>query len=232
MAGLPHIYPSPGDGIEELPAPASDTAPAPTIDGPAVPIATDPATGEPCRSHDAGAGRHRNAARRLRLPWPTVRRDLLNYLQRLEQDSASFANSVLGRGTRNGAGRVLPRALRHRGRGLAWWSRVTCKTPWSGYCRTLLDIFTSTDEAVQFDPARRRRRAGAQQATDTCNYIFYRQNNGFVDALHGVQGCASLEELCRDVGKVTERVKTSFRCATPPRDADARAARSGRRRGN
>jgi len=47
MAGLPHIYPSPGDGIEELPAPASDTAPGTYIDGPAVPIATDPATGEP-----------------------------------------------------------------------------------------------------------------------------------------------------------------------------------------
>jgi hypothetical protein len=43
----------------------------------------------------------------------------------------------------------------------------------------LLKVFTSSDKAVEFTPERPSDEKGAQQATDTCNYIFYRQNSGF-----------------------------------------------------
>lgn len=45
---------------------------------------------------------------------------------------------------------------------------------------SLLKIFTSTDKAVSFEPSRANDVAGAEQATDACNHVFYKQNNGFL----------------------------------------------------
>lgn len=45
---------------------------------------------------------------------------------------------------------------------------------------SLLKIFTSTDKAVEFDPERPEDEEGAKQATDGVNYVFYRQNQGFL----------------------------------------------------
>ncbi len=45
---------------------------------------------------------------------------------------------------------------------------------------SLLKIFTSADKAVSFEPSRQEDVAGAEQATDTCNYVFYKQNDGFL----------------------------------------------------
>lgn len=65
----------------------------------------------------------------------------------------------------------------------------------------LLDVFTSTDKAVEFEPVTPEDVQGAEQATDTCNYVFYKQNNGFLtlytafkDALT-VQNCAVMWSL-------------------------------------
>ena len=44
----------------------------------------------------------------------------------------------------------------------------------------LLKIFTSTDKAVSFEPTKAEDVKGAEQATDACNYVFYKQNNGFL----------------------------------------------------
>lgn len=45
---------------------------------------------------------------------------------------------------------------------------------------SLLKIFTASDKAVEFDPERPNDEEAAQQATDTVNYVFYRQNDGFL----------------------------------------------------
>lgn len=45
---------------------------------------------------------------------------------------------------------------------------------------SLIDIFTSTDKVVQFDPSRAEDVQPAEQATDACNYVFNKQNNGFL----------------------------------------------------
>lgn len=45
---------------------------------------------------------------------------------------------------------------------------------------TLMKIFTATDEVVRFEPQGPEDEAGAKQATDYINYLFNRQNNGFV----------------------------------------------------
>ena len=44
----------------------------------------------------------------------------------------------------------------------------------------LLKTFSSTDKAVSFEPTRQEDVSGAEQATDTCNYVFFKQNNGFL----------------------------------------------------
>lgn len=44
----------------------------------------------------------------------------------------------------------------------------------------LLKTFTSTDKAVCFEPTTQKDVKGAEQATDACNYVFYKQNNGFL----------------------------------------------------
>lgn len=49
-----------------------------------------------------------------------------------------------------------------------------------GMLPDLIEVFASTDEAVRFDPVGPEDEQGAQQATDACNYVFYKQNNGFL----------------------------------------------------
>lgn len=44
----------------------------------------------------------------------------------------------------------------------------------------LLKIFTSTDQAVSFEPSTAADVKPAEQATDACNHVFYKQNNGFL----------------------------------------------------
>lgn len=50
---------------------------------------------------------------------------------------------------------------------------------------SLLRIFTATYKAVEFEPERPEDEEAARQATDGCNYVFYRQNNGFL-VLHNL----------------------------------------------
>ena len=44
----------------------------------------------------------------------------------------------------------------------------------------LIKTFTASDDAVVFEPEGQEDEAAAAQRTDLCNYVFYRQNNGFV----------------------------------------------------
>jgi len=47
-----------------------------------------------------------------------------------------------------------------------------------GMLPDLLDIFLSSDQVVVFDPNGPEDEEACKQATDACNYIFYKQNNG------------------------------------------------------
>lgn len=44
----------------------------------------------------------------------------------------------------------------------------------------LIKTFAASDDAVVFEPQGEEDEAGAQQRTDAANYVFYRQNNGFI----------------------------------------------------
>ena len=49
-----------------------------------------------------------------------------------------------------------------------------------GLLPSLLKIFTASDDAVRFDPRGPEDEDGAAQQTETVNYVFYQQNNGFL----------------------------------------------------
>lgn len=49
-----------------------------------------------------------------------------------------------------------------------------------GMLPDLIEVFASTDKAVVFDPVSSEDVEGAEQATNACNHVFYKQNNGFL----------------------------------------------------
>lgn len=49
-----------------------------------------------------------------------------------------------------------------------------------GMLPDLIEVFASTDKAVVFDPVGPEDVEGAEQATNACNHVFYKQNNGFL----------------------------------------------------
>jgi hypothetical protein len=49
-----------------------------------------------------------------------------------------------------------------------------------GMLPDLIEVFTSSDKAVVFEPVGPDDEEGAEQVTNACNYVFYKQNNGFL----------------------------------------------------
>jgi len=49
-----------------------------------------------------------------------------------------------------------------------------------GMLPDLIEVFTASDKAVIFEPTGEEDVEGAEQATNACNYVFYKQNNGFL----------------------------------------------------
>lgn len=46
---------------------------------------------------------------------------------------------------------------------------------------SLVRVFASTDKSVEFTPTRKEDVDAAQQATDSCNYVYWKQNDGFLN---------------------------------------------------
>ena len=49
-----------------------------------------------------------------------------------------------------------------------------------GMLPDLIEVFTSSDKAVVFEPVGAEDEESAEQVTNACNYVFYKQNNGFL----------------------------------------------------
>lgn len=48
-----------------------------------------------------------------------------------------------------------------------------------GVLPDLIEVFTASDKAVMFEPVGPEDEDSAEQVTNACNYVFYKQNNGF-----------------------------------------------------
>lgn len=134
---------------------------------------------------------------------------LLNHLQTLEDDSAAFVWGALG-SERERAQREyfrMPYGNEEDGWSSIVTSDVQDTVEW--ILPQLLEIFTATDSIVSFEPTKQEDVKGAEQATDTCNYVFTKQNDGFLllytaikDALLVKNGCV---HWCTE--EVSEKVR-------------------------
>jgi len=50
-----------------------------------------------------------------------------------------------------------------------------------GILPDIVEVFASSDKAVVFDPVGPEDEQGAEQASNACNHVFYKQNNGFLN---------------------------------------------------
>lgn len=138
---------------------------------------------------------------------------LLQHLQANEEDSAEYIDLIGA--TRLKAMREYYREPYPGDEELDGWSTIVTSEvsdAVEAMLPGLVDTFTSSDEAVVFEPTKPEDVEGAAQATDACNYVFYKQNNGFLvlytaikDALIA-QNCAvmwsKVSETVRDVQEV------------------------------
>ena len=106
--------------------------------------------------------------------------DLLNLLNAKEQSAGAYVNGEL----RSQRETSLAEYYRQPyGTETADWSTIVASdvsdtVEW--ILPALLKTFSSTDKAVSFEPTRQEDVKPAEQATDGCNYIFFKQNNGFM----------------------------------------------------
>ena len=139
---------------------------------------------------------------------------LLKHLQSNEDDAAQYVEAI-------GASRLASMREYYRepypgDSELDGWSQIVTSevqdtVEW--ILPELLDVFTTSDEAVVFEPSKQEDVAGAEQATDACNYVFYKQNNGFLtlytafkDALIS-QNCAVMWRLVTDQVRDVQEVQ-------------------------
>ena len=81
----------------------------------------------------------------------------------------------------------------------------------------LLKTFSSTDKAVSFEPTRQSDVQGAEQATEACNYVFYKQNNGFLILYTAFKDALMVRNSATMWRKETQEVVETmpFKQATP-----------------
>lgn len=105
---------------------------------------------------------------------------LLSLLQEQEENSAHFVWGTLAPERRESQKEYYRQPYGNEEEG--WSSIVTSEVQdtveW--ILPELLDMFVSSDNAVEFEPTQAADVKGAEQATDACNYVFYKQNNGFL----------------------------------------------------
>ncbi len=106
--------------------------------------------------------------------------DLLAYLEAEQAEAFSYNDGDVAR-SRNQAMRDylrFPYGTEEEGRSQVVTSDVFDTI--EGILPDLVEVFVASDKAVVFDPVEQQDEEGAKQATNACNHVFYKQNNGFL----------------------------------------------------
>lgn len=132
---------------------------------------------------------------------------LLSHLNGLEQDSSAFTWGRLGSEREKGMREYfrMPYGNEEEGLSSIVTSEVQDTIEW--ILPELLDIFVSTDKAVVFEPSRAEDVKGAEQATDACNYVFHKQNNGFLTLYTAFKDALQVKNCAVMWRKETKRTK-------------------------
>jgi hypothetical protein len=143
--------------------------------------------------------------------------ELLELLRSKEQAAAHYVHGVLGseREKAMQAYHRLPYGNEQEGWSSVITSDVQDTVEW--LLPSLLKTFTSTDKAVSFEPSTAADVKPAEQATDACNYVFYKQNNGFLTLYTAIKDALTLGNCAVMWRKETSEVVSSmpFKGATP-----------------
>jgi hypothetical protein len=106
--------------------------------------------------------------------------DLLAFL-RAEQDAAwEFSDGALAQAREQAMRAYLREPYGNEEEGRSAVIASDTFDAIEGMLPDLVEVFVSSDKAVVFDPVGPEDEEGAKQATDACNYVFYKQNNGFL----------------------------------------------------
>ena len=133
---------------------------------------------------------------------------LLSHLQALEEDSSAFTWGKLGAEREKGMKEYfrMPYGNEEEGLSSIVTSEVQDTIEW--ILPDLLDMFISTDKAVVFEPSRREDVQGAEQATDAVNYVFHKQNNGFLNLYTAFKDALQVKNCAIMWRKETKRTKS------------------------
>jgi hypothetical protein len=136
---------------------------------------------------------------------------LLGMLQELEENSAQFVWGTLAQERRAAAKEYYRQPYGNEEDG--WSSIVTSEVQdtveW--ILPDLLDMFVSSDDAVVFEPTQASDAKGADQATDAANYVFYKQNNGFLTLYTAFKDALMFKNCAVHWRKETERTNRKER---------------------
>ena len=118
---------------------------------------------------------------------------LLSFLQAEEADAGDFVWGKLAdeRETAMREYMRMPYGDEEEGRSSFVTSEVLDTIEWVR--PALLKIFVGGDQAVTFEPTGPEDVAGAEQASDACNYVFFKQNNGFLIAYTAITDALMLK---------------------------------------
>lgn len=143
--------------------------------------------------------------------------DLLELLNRKEQSAAHYVHGNLG------SEREVSMREYYRlpyGNEEGDWSQIVASdvqdtVEW--VLPALLKIFSSTDKAVQFEPSTASDVEPSEQATDACNYVFYKQNNGFLVLYTAIKDMLTVRNCAVMWRKETQETVSSvpFKNASP-----------------
>ena len=105
---------------------------------------------------------------------------ILSIVQRYKEDASAYTWGQLGTEREKAMKEYYrePYGNEEEGHSEIVTSEVQDTVEW--ILPSLLKIFSSTDKAVCFEPTKAEDEDGADQATAVCNYVFYKQNNGFL----------------------------------------------------
>jgi hypothetical protein len=133
--------------------------------------------------------------------------DLLALLEAEESAASSYVHGVIQQQRDDGVRSYMrqPYGDEVEGESSIVTSDVQDAVQW--VLPSLLRTFTGGDEAVSFEPMTAKDVESAQQVTDACNYVFYKQNNGFL-VLHNAFHDALVQKNCAGMWRWKEETKS------------------------
>ena len=136
--------------------------------------------------------------------------DLLDLLRRKEEAAADYVHGDLGvqREISMREYHRMPYGNETEGESQVVASDVQDTVEW--ILPALLKVFTSTDKAVSFEPSREADVKATEQATDACNYVFYRQNNGFLVLYTALKDALTVRNCAVNWRKETKETVSSI----------------------